>query len=460
MATSLNNDSTDAWKAYEKHAFRLAFVYFILQSVPLDWKYYRHLFSVNWLNPTFADFFNISRYTPQFFRQATSADYWGLNTLLDWLVVLIIAAVISLVWYFLENRQRNRPNYRDLYYLLRVILRYRLALGVIAYGLIKFFPLQSPYPSLSNFNTDYGDLSAWKIFSLTLGVAPSFEAVLGGLEILAGLLLLYRGTTAIGAFIVIIFHGNAFLSNLAYEGGEAIYALYLVHIAVFLFLHDAKRIVDLFSLNKPAQPDRYKPAYTQPWQRQLKTGLKSAFILVFVFVFGYKTYAASKTQPYHYPVTPGLSGAQGLYDVSEFSRNGQVHPYSKRDTLRWQDVVFEEWATLSVKTVAKVKPWLGGVEVIHRNDKDRLYELSGTTSRHYYHYSIDSAAQTLRLENKNPNYSDDQFELHYDRPDAHTIRLSGVDARGDSLRVVLHRLDKKYLYEEAQKGGRRGGLIL
>ncbi|SFC43608.1 hypothetical protein SAMN05421747_11120 [Parapedobacter composti] len=460
MAISLNSDPAVSWKAYEKHIFRFAFVYFILQAVPLDWKYYKHLFSVNWLNPTFADLFNISRYTPQFFRQATSADFWGLNTLADWLIVALIAVIAALVWYFLENRKRIQPNYPDLYYLLRVILRYRLALGVIAYGLIKFFPLQSPYPSLSNFNTDYGDLSAWKIFSLSLGVAPTFEAVLGGLEIFAGLLLLYRGTTAIGAFIVIIFHGNVFLSNLAYEGGEAIYSLYLLHIAAFLFLHDAGRIINLFSLNKPTQPDGYKPIYTHAWQRKLKIGLKSAFVFIFVFVFGYKTYAASKARPYHYPVTPGLSGAQGLYDVSEFSRNGQLHPYSKRDTLRWQDVVFEEWATLSIRTAAKVEPWLGGIETIHRNDKDRLYELAGTTSRHYYHYHVDSASNTLHLENKNPNYLDDRFQLHYERPDSTTIQLSGVDSHGDSLRVVLHRLDKKYLYEEAKKGGRRGGLIL
>src|SRR5690606_6633016 len=205
-----------------------------------------------------------------------------------------------LVWHFFENRKQIQLNYPDLYYILRTVLRYRLALGVIAYGLIKFFPIQAPYPTLSNFNTDYGDLSAWKIFSLTLGVAPTFEAVLGGLEILAGLLLLYRGTTAIGAFIVIIFHGNVFLSNLAYEGGEAIYALYLLHIAIFLFLNDAKRIVNLFSFNKPTQPHLYKPIYTRAWQYKQRIGLKSAFILLFVFVFGYKTYSTSRTKPYHY----------------------------------------------------------------------------------------------------------------------------------------------------------------
>src|SRR5690606_26579317 len=134
-------------------------------------------------------------------------------------------------------------------------------------------------PTLSNFNTDYGDLSAWKIFSLTLGVAPTFESVLGGLEILSGLLLLYRGTTAIGAFIVLIFHGNVFLSNLAYEGGEAIYSLYLLHIAAFILLYDAKRIIDLFSFNRPAQLNLYRPVYNYALQYKVRIGPKPALFL-------------------------------------------------------------------------------------------------------------------------------------------------------------------------------------
>ncbi len=458
MAVSFNTDLT--WKVYEKQLFRFAFVYFVLQSVPLDWKYYKHLFSVNWLNPTFADFFNISRYTPQFLPQTTTADFWGLNSLGDWLILLVIATVLAFVWQWLESRRKINWNYNDLYYILRVVLRYRLALGVSAYGLIKVFPLQSPYPSLSNFNTNYGDLSTWKVFSLSLGVAPTFEVFLGSLELLGGLLLLWRRTTALGAFLIIIFYGNVFLSNLAYEGGEAIYGLYLLHFAVFLLLYDVERIVRVFSLNKSAQPDLYTPMYKHPWQKKWRLGLKAFFIFFFVFLFGYKTYSVHVVGPYHYPQTLGLSHASGIYDVHEFEWNGQRLPYSKTDTLRWQNVVFEEWTTLSIKTAKPVKPWHSGVEVVHTSDKDRLYEVAGTATRHYYHYTLDSTTNTLYLENKNPHYTEDKFQVQYERPDEHTIILSGVTATGDSLAVTLGRLDKKYLLEEAQKAGRRGGLVL
>lgn len=449
-----------AWKPYEKTLFRVVFVYLIIQAMPLDWKYLLRVFSVNWLDPDFADFFNLSRYTPQFLHQDTSSDYWGLNTLADWGIAFLLAIISAVVWKVIESRKNLNLDYRMLDYFLRVILRYRLALGVIAYGLIKLFPLQSPYPSISNLNTSYGDLSAWKIFSLSLGVAPSFEATLGGLEIFAGLLLLYRGTAAIGAFTVIVFHGNVFLSNLAYEGDEAIYSMYLLQFAAFIFLHDARRIINLFSLGRPTYPDTFKPVYTHAWQRRTRIILKAGFVIAFVFIFGYKTYAVSKEGPYHYPAAAGLPGAQGIYDVSEFRRNGLLLPYAKQDTLRWQDVVFESWSTLSIRTAAKIKPWSSGIEIIHRDDKERLFELSGSIGRHYYHYLIDSANNTLHLENKNPYYASDRFTLRYERPDSTTIRLSGVDSKGDTLNVVLHRLNKRYLLEEAQKTGRRVRLVL
>jgi len=460
MSHSIITAASRPWKPWEKGLFRFAFIYFIIQTLPLDWKYIKRLFSINWFNPSFIDFFNISRYTPQFVKQDLSADFWGLNTWVDWLIAASIAAVLSIFWYFWESRKNLSIDYKKLHYLLLVLLRYRLALAVIAYGLIKFFPLQAPYPSLSSFNTDYGDLYAWKIFSLSLGIAPKFESTLGALELLGGLLLFYRGTVPLATFIIIVFHGNVFLSNLAYEGAEALYSLYILQIAGFLFLHDAARIIAVFSLNKPAQLIPYKLAYTQTWQPKLRLFLKVAFIFVFVFLFGFKTYSAYKNGISQYPGTAGLTEAEGLYNVSVFKRSGEVYPYSLTDTVRWQDVVFEKWSTLSIRSNKKIKPYLGGVEAFYKEDKDRRYELAGSNSRQFYYYTIDSIGHQLHLENKNPHYSTDKFTLHYQRPDKNTLLFSGLDAQGDSLEVRLERIDKKYLYEESIKKGRRGSFVL
>lgn len=55
------------WKGYQKALLRFFFVYFVIQAVPLDWKYYAQLFSMEWGNLHYGDLFNLSRYYPRFF---------------------------------------------------------------------------------------------------------------------------------------------------------------------------------------------------------------------------------------------------------------------------------------------------------------------------------------------------------------------------------------------------------
>src|SRR5690349_6222568 len=194
----------EQWKPYQKFLFRFFFVYFLLQAFPLDWKYYRLLFSINWLHLHYGDIFNLTRYEPAFLA--------GDDSFLNWAIIAGIGLVSDIAWTALDT---NKKEYNLLYYWIRVIVRYRLAIGVIVYGFIKLFPLQAPFPSISNLNTHYGDFSNWKIFSLSLGIVPGYESFLGLVEIIAGLLLLYRKTATIGAFIIVVFTGNVFMSNLA-----------------------------------------------------------------------------------------------------------------------------------------------------------------------------------------------------------------------------------------------------
>ena len=438
--------SNDEWKGYEKWAFRIFSVYFFIQAVPLDWKFYRNLFSINWLHLRFSDIFYISRYTPQIFSDRASTG-WGLNTYTDWLVILGIAIVGAVIWTYPDKHAKD---YNKLYYWIRVIVRYRLAIGIIAYGFIKFFPLQSPYPSLSNLNTHYGEFSRWKLFSLSLGIVPNYESFLGLVEILAGSLLFFRKTSTIGALMVVVFTGNVFMSNLAYDGGETTYSLYLITLALFLLTFDILRLFVLIGLERPVQPNHFKIMRSQKGQ-SARLVLKTLFIFFFVFLYGYKTWSAYHHDVYQYPQTAGLKDADGLYDVSEFKINSTALPYSATDTSRWKNVVFEKWATLSIGTNKTIKIDSAVTEEINDKDVDRSYEAAGSIGRQYYSYRIDTAGRQLILQNKNHNYPNDKLVLHYTRPDNSKLILSGVEGR-DTIYVVLNRIDKKYLLEEAARG--------
>ncbi|OOQ56792.1 hypothetical protein [Mucilaginibacter pedocola] len=446
MNTLITNDASK-WEGYQKVLFRFFAIYFLLQALPLDWKFYGNLFSINWANLGFGDIFYISRYTPQFVSGSSNPG-WGIGTFADWALLGVIALIGAIVW---TARDKNAENYNRLYYWLRVILRYRLAIGIIAYGFIKFFPLQAPYPSISNLNTAYGDFNRWKLFSLSLGIVPGYESFLGLVEIIAGLLLLFRRTATFGAFAVVVFTGNVFFSNLAYEGGETVYSLYLITIASFLLVFDALRLYKLVALREPTAANTFKVSLAKGLPANARLALKTAFIFFFVVLYGYKTYAAYHHDVYQFPNTAALPGAAGIYNVSQYRVNGTDIPYDEYSPNRWQDVVFEKWGTISVKSNQAVVPDTANAEEVYTASNKRNYEFNGTIGRIYYNYTVDTTTKVLKLTSRNLK-TPERLTLHYTRPDSATIVLSGVRGAQDSVYAQLTRINKKYLLKEASVG--------
>jgi hypothetical protein len=428
------------WQDYQKISFRFFFIYFLIQALPFQINFFTHLFSVDLRDIHYGDIFYITRYSPELYVQEESFLNWGF--------IALIALAGTIVWSFTD---KYRENYNLLYYWIRVIARYRLAIGLIGYAFLKLYPLQAPEPSISNLNTHYGDISNWKIFSMSLGIVPGYQSFLGFVELLAALLLLWRKTATIGAFLVVVFTGNVLMSNLAYEGGEHIYSLYLVSFAIFLLAFDAVRLYNLFGRNKAVLPDIFKPVFVS-WQRWGRIAARGFIVIFFLLVYGYKTQSAYRNDQYQFPREAGLPNTSGIYNVSEFRINNKELIYSPADSVRWKDVVFEEWSTMSIRVNKPIAIEHVKKEEIHKTDTHRNYEYSGIAGRHYYHYEF--ANDQLFLQNRNKNYSSDRLTLNYERPSANKIILHGVNENKDSIYVVLDRLPKKYLLKEAANAGR------
>jgi hypothetical protein len=445
MAT--HQDAQTEWTKSEKQIFRFFALFFTLQSLPIDLRFFKKLFSTNWLNPYFGDIFKLTKYSPSF---------TGDDSFINWLIVGVLALLGSLFW---DKFYKKEINYDKAYYWVRVIVRYRLAVGLIAYAFLKLFPIQAPLPSLSNLNTNYGDFTAWKLFSLGLGVVPDYQSFLGLVELAGALLLLNRKTATIATLIILPFIGNVAISNIAYEGGEYVYAFYLVSLALYLFAFDGIRLFNLLFLEKPTAAYHFKPVF-EGKLKHYRLVLKSVFVLFFIFVYGFKTRNAYLSGGYNFPAKKGIENISGLYNVSQFKFNGTEIPYSKTDSIRWQNVVFEKWNTLSIKSNKPVLLEHLPTEEVIDNDSLRIYEFAGTQGRHYYSYDFDSSKSQLSLKNRNTNFQNDTFNLSLKKLNDSTLVLSGISANRDSIVAVLNLLNKKYLLEEAKKVGRRVALKL
>jgi hypothetical protein len=441
-----DSDVSASWSKTELYLFRFFFIFFVLLVVPLDWKFYRELFTIQWSDLHFYDLLNLTRYSPQFVADDSLPKY-GIGSFANWGIAAFLSLVGTGAWSYFDGDKRQ---YSNLYYWLRVALRYRLAIGIIAFGFIKLFPLQLPFPSLSNLHTNYGDFFAWKIYYHTHGIAPKYVSFLGAVEIFAGLLILNRKTATFGAGLIVGFTGNVLAANFAYQIGEQVYGSLLVLMATFLLAYDGPRLYRLLFLEKRTTANKFIPDFSEKWLQNARLALKVA-AFSFIVLFGYQSYASYTGQNYLVPKTPGLAGAYGFYNVREFKLNGTIIPYSLTDKDRWQNVIFEKWSTLSIKIARPIRLDMTNGEGVHEHDIDRNFELAGVGGRHYFFYQSDTLRHTLSLQNKNINHRHEKLSLTYHFPNDSTLLLTGLNENRDSIHVTLDKVNKKYMMLEGRR---------
>ncbi len=469
MEGTLASKEDRGWTYGEKVGFRFAFIFFILMVVPLDPEWYEKVFAPDSLYDFMASLAGGSR--TGWIEVDTESGKWGFASYTSWWLNALIAVLGAAIWTILARNSRVRQ-YDALYYWLRVLVRYRIALGLIAFGFIKFFPMQMPFPSLANLNTDIGEYAPFKLYWQIVGVSYRYEIFLGFLEIAAGSLLFFRPTVVVGAIINAGVLFNIAHANLAYDGAVHVYSSYFVLLSLFLLLQYIPAIWKLFILRKPVNTYYYVPGFVKAWNKPLYFGIKTAIVLLFVFVYGYFRYERF----YHEgrlkePVLPGLPKAAGHYLVSGFVLNGKALPYSPADSVRWHEAFFERYSTLVYK-VNKANDIDLGNGTPALNDVLKTYEFTGRAGgKTYLYYEIDTVQQQLYLIDKNQKFSKDlrrQLDkkldvglkalygkamgdsLHilkwdYERPTAQQIRLRGLDAESNKLEITLDRIDESYL---------------
>lgn len=384
------------WKPFPRFAFRVAFIFFVLMSIPNDPEWYKNLFALDWLRLHYRDIYDIARFQPSFVRGIP-----GIPSLLgyaDWFAALAIALVGALIWTALDRKNRN---YDLLYYWLRVIVRYRAGIGIIGFGFTKLFPVQMPYPSLGLLDTNFGDFTAQKIYWLSIGIVPWYQVFAGVVEVTAGVLLFFRRTTFLGAALLFGALGDIVYVNFAYDGGVHGYSSYFVLFAAFLMLYDIPRIYRLLIQERLTIPINRYPSFSQAWLKFTRYGLKAATFFIFLGLLFYTQYINFRYDPYKQPSTPGVSKLRGTYQVTEFRRNNQPIPYNPLDSVRWQNVTFEKWTSLTYNVNKATLLDLSNGGGSPMKDLQRTFEATGVAGgRRVFHYYADTINQVLYLQDK------------------------------------------------------------
>ncbi|WP_233219026.1 hypothetical protein [Adhaeribacter arboris] len=402
IGTISNSPIISEWTRTQKVIFRVAFIFFVCLSIPNGVEWYKHVANLDWTNLHYRDLYDIARF-------GSGIDLFGntlfgsrLNGYANWIVTFLVAVVGGLIWTWVDAKRIPTPkNYNLLYYWLRVIVRYRAGIGIIGFGFTKLLPVQMPYPSFGLLETNLGDFTAQKIYWLSIGIVPWYQIFAGVVEVSAGTLLFFRRTTTLGAILLFGALGDIVYVNFAYDGGVHVYSSYFVLLAAFLLVHDIPKIYRLLIQERFTVPVNFYPAFAQTWQKYTRIGLKTAVIVLFLGVLFYLQLINFLYDPYKQPSTAGVKKLRGTYHVTEFRINNQVLPFSPEDSVRWQDVTFEKWTTLTYKVNRPLPLDLSNGGGDPMRDINRTFEISGVGGgRRIFHYQADTVNQVLYLQDK------------------------------------------------------------
>lgn len=463
----MSRNNQDIWSKGEKFFFRVFFIFFILQFVPVKTTFFTQWFIQDWSEMHIRDIPRFSDTGFSFYRVISSheqvndnrekqrfsdkviderlikgEDYpFNIVSYINYFILLGIGIVGAIIWGLIDSK---RANYNVLYYFSTAIVAIALAVKLQSLTFSKVFPTQMPDLALTQLNTPFGDFTAQKLYWVQFSFVHSYEIFAGIAELAIMIMLFFTRTRAIGAALSFAMIGNILYANHAYDGGIHLAAFFFTIGSLYVLWPHLKRVFDLLVNEKKDVQPFYKYPFDKPWEKFIRISIKTFLFLFFFLYAGYLHWENYKHDSYKVPQNPGLVDAQGYYEVEDFILNGDTLKYDPIDSIRWKDVTFEKWSTLSYT--------VNNTFVIHGEagrgkqyeDINRTYESAGTGGgRRHYYYEIDSIQSQLNFSNKNKVYRNEKFSLNYDRPDAETIILEG-EIQTQPVKIKLVRKDKYY----------------
>jgi hypothetical protein len=338
LLTIMETTTATSWSLSQKFLFRFFLILFLLYI----------FFNPNGVLPYSDYVFNF--YIPPFHRlmiwigknilhlsyPITVFTNGSGDTTYDYVVIFFIAVVsivAAVAWTFLDRRTKT---YNKLYYWLRVIVRYYVAITMFSYGFVKVFKLQFPFFSPDRLLEPYGNSSPMGLAWNFLGFSQGYNYVMGFAELLSGILLLFRRTTTLGTLVTLAVAGNIMAINYCFDVPVKLLSTALVVMSLFLLSKDLQRLINFFFLNKPTQAASITaPVFRNRWQNILLGVLKYGLIIYVVFVNVQQALSAMKQYGDAAPKPP----LHGIYNIETFIRNRDTLTALKTDTTRWSQLI-------------------------------------------------------------------------------------------------------------------------
>jgi hypothetical protein len=401
--------ASPAWSPAQRIGFRFVFVYLILYNLPfpagLWWdgdrlsRGYEALWKavVPW----------VGREVLRLPEPITIFPAGSGDTTFNYVQVLcfaVLALIATVVWTALDGR---RPSYERLHRWLRVYLRLALGVTMVSYGAVKVIKSQFRSPWLARPVQPYGDSSPMGLLWTFMGYSYPYNIFTGAGETISGALLFLRRTTTLGAFVGCGVLGHIVVLNFAYDVPVKLFSLHLLAMAVFLLAPDVRRLVDFFLRGRAVSLRPREDLFASLGRNRAALYLRSAF---FVTIAGL-CFLQAWQGAHEWGEYATRSPLHGLYEVVEFSLDGEARPPLTSDRGRWRRLVIERPQFVSVVL------------------------MDDTVSRFGWSADLEKRTLTLKGEEGKPP----QAVLHYEQA-GNELVLEG-ELRGSPIRTRLRKKD-------------------
>jgi uncharacterized membrane protein YphA (DoxX/SURF4 family) len=385
-----------SWPPAKKFLFCFCFTYFFLYCFPFP------LDSFEFTKPVAQPFYNfldwlIPQIAAKLFHFKAKTAFPMFDKMDDsnyGLAFLYFNVIFSLVVAFIWSvADRKRKNYEKLYQWLRLYLRYYLAAFLFGYGFIKVFPSQFQPITASRLTMSVGEQSPMLLAWNFMGYSVVMMRINGIAEVLAGLLLLFRRTTTVGAILSACVFSFVVMMDFCFNVPVRLLASHLLLISLFLVLEDRQRLLNIFLLNKPTSSTVYTSLITSPVSRKIFGVLQATLAIGLLYSTIVNAAEAEKQDGQSSPHVP----LYGVYNTAYFLRNNDTVPSIETDSLRWKQLVIDgnSWKQSGIIEFNTGRKFFCNIQADTIKKIMSIQSQSDSTEKYLFHYSLQNNRNIL-----------------------------------------------------------------
>ncbi|MGI8958395.1 MAG: hypothetical protein ACR2IV_01260 [Bryobacteraceae bacterium] len=182
-----------------------------------------------------------------------------------------------------------------------------------------------------------------------MGASTAYTFFSGLAEATAGLLLLFRRTTTLGALAAGAVQLNIVMLNFCYDVPVKLYSVHLLLMSLFLLLPDAAALRSFFLLHRPSRLGGvWLPKFERRWLRNAALALQMLVVVSVLYNTIWSEYKMSKERAAQ---SEHLSLLYGVWDVDSFTPTGSPAA-AVPDNSRWRRMIVNSAGYLVVRTDA------------------------------------------------------------------------------------------------------------